>query len=104
MARITLIYVAATLVDDPVVIALVIMAQLLPSGAFGAFIGPLADRVSKRALLIGSDVARVVVVLAMIPALRSVGLLVVLILLEGVGKAFFETARIAAIPKIIGSP
>ncbi|MEU1395746.1 MFS transporter [Micromonospora zamorensis] len=104
MSRITLIYVASTLVDNPAVIALVIMAQLLPSGVFGAFIGPLADRVSKRALLIGSDLARIVIVLAMIPALRSVSLLLVLILLEGVGKAFFETARISAIPKIIGSP
>ncbi|WP_422739546.1 MFS transporter [Micromonospora sp. WMMD729] len=104
MSRITLIYVAATLVDNPAVIALVIMAQLLPSGVLGAFIGPLADRVSKRVLLIGADLGRIVIVLAMIPALRSVSLLLVLILLEGVGKAFFETARIAAIPKIIGSP
>ncbi|GAA2393199.1 MFS transporter [Nonomuraea africana] len=79
-----------------------IVAQLLPSGVLGAFVGPVADRLPKRVLLIGSDLARVLIVLAMIPALGSAWLLLVLIFLEGVGKAFFETARIAAIPKIVG--
>lgn len=103
MSKITLIYVAATVTDEPVVfISLVIIAQLLPSGVLGAFIGPLADRLPKRVLLIGADLARVVIVLAMIAALHSMWLLLALILLEGVGKAFFETARMAAIPKIVG--
>ncbi|MEV4160776.1 MFS transporter [Nonomuraea dietziae] len=103
ITRVTLIYVAATLTDAPVVlIALVIVAQLLPSGVLGAFVGPVTDRLPKRVLLIGSDLARVLIVLAMIPALGSAWLLLVLIFLEGVGKAFFETARIAAIPKIVG--
>ncbi|MEU4546189.1 MFS transporter [Nonomuraea dietziae] len=103
ITRVTLIYVAASLTDAPVVlIALVIVAQLLPSGVLGAFVGPVTDRLPKRVLLIGSDLARVLIVLAMIPALGSAWLLLVLIFLEGVGKAFFETARIAAIPKIVG--
>ncbi|MGV9310135.1 MFS transporter [Nonomuraea sp. NPDC003727] len=103
ITKVTLIYVAATLTDAPVVlIALVVVAQLLPSGILGAFVGPLADRLPKRVLLIGSDLARALIVLAMIPALRSAWLLLALIFLEGLGKAFFETARIAAIPKIVG--
>lgn len=104
IVKITLIYVAATLTDAPtLLISLVIIAQLLPSGVFGAFVGPLADRVPKRVLLIGADLARVGIVLAMIPALHSAWLLLTLIFLEGVGKAFFETARISAIPVIVGS-
>jgi MFS family permease len=102
MTRVTLIYVTATLTEDPVMIALIVLAQLLPSGLLGAFVGPLADRVSKRTLLVGADLARIVVVLAMILALDSVWLLVALTFLQGVGKAFFETARIAAVPKIVG--
>ncbi|RCG26198.1 MFS transporter [Sphaerisporangium album] len=102
-ARVTLIYVAATLTDAPaLLIALVILAQMLPAGVLAAFIGPLADHVPARVLLVGSDLARVVIVLAMIPARGSAWLLLLLILLEGVGKAFFETARISAIPKIVG--
>lgn len=104
IVRITLIYVAATLSDAPVlVITLVVLAQLLPTGALGAFVGPLADRLSPRVLLVGSDLARVLIVLAMIPAQRSLALLLLLILLEGVGKAFFETARISAIPRFVGN-
>src|SRR5687767_11211443 len=104
MARITLIYVAATLSDAPAaLIALVIIAQLLPTGVLGVFAGPLTDRLPKRVLLVGSDLARVVIVLAMIPALGSSWLLLALIFLEGLGKTFFETARIAAIPAIVGN-
>ncbi|CCH32065.1 MFS transporter [Actinosynnema sp. NPDC047251] len=104
MARITLIYVAATLTDAPTaLIALVIIAQLLPTGVLGVFAGPLTDRLPKRVLLVGSDLARVAIVLAMIPALHSTTLLLVLIFLEGLGKTFFETARIAAIPAIVGA-
>ncbi|MEJ2853297.1 MULTISPECIES: MFS transporter [unclassified Saccharothrix] len=103
MARVTLIYVAATLTDAPTaLIALVIIAQLLPTGVLGVFAGPLTDRLPKRVLLVGSDLVRVVIVLAMIPALGSAWLLLALILLEGLAKTFFETARIAAIPAIVG--
>lgn len=102
MTRIVLIYVVATLTRNPVVIALVVMAQLLPMGVLGAFIGPVIDRLPKRTLLIGSDLARLVIVLAMIPALDSVWLLLVLILLQGVGKTVFENARIAALPLFVG--
>ncbi|WP_157252168.1 MFS transporter [Nonomuraea typhae] len=102
MTRVTLIFLAGRVTDSPVVISLVVLSQLLPSGVLGAFVGPLADRLPARWLLIGADLARVPVVLAMIPVLDSVGLLLALILLEGVGKAVFETARITAIPRIVG--
>lgn len=103
MTRVTLIFLAARLTDSPVVISLVVLSQLLPSGVLGAFVGPLADRLPARRLLIGADLVRVPVVLAMIPALDSIGLLLALILLEGAGKAVFETARITAIPQFVGN-
>lgn len=102
MTRVTLVFLAARLTDSPVVIALVVLSQLLPSGVLGAFVGPLADRLPARMLLIGSDLVRVPIVLAMIPALDSIAMLLALILLEGAGKAVFETARITAIPKVVG--
>lgn len=101
MTRVTLIWVAADITDSPIMIALVVFAQLMPSGVLGAFVGPLADRFSKRSLMVGSDLARLVIVLAMIPFLDSIWALLALALLEGVGKAFFETARIAAVPDIV---
>jgi MFS family permease len=104
IAKITVVYVAATLTDAPALfIAAVVIAQLLPSGILGTFIGPLVDRMSPRVLLVGADLARFGIVLAMIPAVDNAGLLLTLIFLEGVGKSVFETARMAAIPKVVGS-
>jgi MFS family permease len=104
IAKVTVIYVAATLTDAPALfIAAVVIAQLVPSGILGTFIGPLVDRMSPRTLLVGADLARVVIVLAMIPGAHHAVLLLVLIFLEGLGKAVFETARMAAIPKVVGS-
>ncbi|MGN9766443.1 MFS transporter [Micromonospora sp. SD12] len=103
IAKVTVIFVAADLTDSPALfIAAIVIAQLLPSGVLGTFIGPLVDRMSPRVLLVGADLARVVIVLAMIFAVDSAWLLVVLIFLEGLGKAVFETARMAAIPKVVG--
>jgi len=102
MARVLLLFVVAQLTHDPAMVALVVLVQLLPSGLMGAFIGPLVDRLSKRSLLVGADLIRVVIVLAMIPALHSAWALLALLFLEGIGKAVFETARIAAVPSIVG--
>ncbi|WP_084955582.1 MFS transporter [Thermoactinospora rubra] len=102
MAKVTLVYLVARASGSPLVISLVVLLQLLPSGVLGAFVGPLADRLPKRALLVWADLARVPIVLAMIPFLDSVPMLLALTLLEGLGKAFFETARIAAVPAIVG--
>ncbi|WP_406085462.1 MFS transporter [Streptomyces virginiae] len=102
ITKITLIYVVATETDDPVLyVSLVVIAQLLPFGVLGAFVGPLADRLPARLLMVGSDLVRVVLVLAMIVVRDSPLLLLVLILLSGIAKAFFETARITAIPLIV---
>ncbi|MFB6820343.1 MFS transporter [Streptomyces virginiae] len=102
ITKITLIYVVATETDDPVLyVSLVVIAQLLPFGVLGAFVGPLADRLPARLLMVGSDLVRVALVLAMIVVRDSPLLLLVLILLSGIAKAFFETARITAIPLIV---
>ncbi|MFD3872117.1 MFS transporter [Streptomyces sp. NPDC058623] len=102
ITKITLIYVVATKTDNPVLyVSLVVVAQLLPSGVLGAFVGPLADRIPARVLMVGSDLARAVLALLMIVVGDSPLLLLVLILLSGIGKSFFETARITAIPLIV---
>ncbi|QFU88624.1 MFS transporter [Amycolatopsis sp. YIM 10] len=101
MTRITLIYVTAQLTGSPSMIAVVVFAQLLPQGALGAFAGPLIDRLPKRAVLVTADLTRSLVVGSMIFFTDSIWTLLALILLSGVGTAFFETARIAAVPTIV---
>ncbi|MEV5972175.1 MFS transporter [Streptomyces sp. NPDC051921] len=102
VTKITLIYVVATETERPVLyVSLVVVAQLLPSGMLGVFVGPLADRVPARVLMVASDLVRAVLALLMI-AVRDEPLpLLALILLSGIGKAFFETARLTAIPLIV---
>jgi MFS family permease len=102
MTRITLIYVVARETDSPATIALVVFSQMLPSGALGALVGPLVDRLPTYAVLVTADLVRMGIVLAMIPFLGSVGALLALILAQGVASVFFETARIAAVPRIVG--
>ncbi|MEU3073537.1 MFS transporter [Streptomyces laurentii] len=102
ITKITLIYVVATGTSNPVLyVSLVVIAQLLPSGVLGAFVGPLADRVPARVLMVGSDLVRAVLALLMIAVRDSPLPLLALILLSGIGKAVFETARISAVPLIV---
>ncbi|MDH2389217.1 MFS transporter [Streptomyces sp. HNM0663] len=102
ITKITLIYVVATETANPVLyVSLVVIAQLLPSGVLGAFVGPLADRLPARLLMVGSDLVRAVLALAMIAVRDAPLLLLTLILLSGAAKAVFETARITAIPLIV---
>ncbi|WP_418960767.1 MFS transporter [Streptomyces tritici] len=102
ITKITLIYVVATETENPVLyVSLVVIAQMLPSGVLGAFVGPLADRMPARVLMVGSDLVRAVLALMMIAVRDSPVLLLVLILLSGIGKSFFETARLTAIPLIV---
>ncbi|WP_406864660.1 MFS transporter [Streptomyces sp. HUAS MG47] len=102
ITKVTLIYVMATETGNPVLyVSLVVLAQMLPSGVLGAFVGPLADRIPARVLMVGSDLIRAALALLMIAVRDSPLLLLVLILLSGIGKSFFETARLSAIPLIV---
>jgi len=101
--RVAVIYIAAHLTTSPALfVSLVVFMQLLPSGILSVFIGPFVDRISPRVLLVGSDLFRFVVVVLMTLVTQSPMLLVILIFMEGIGKAVFETARLAAIPKVVG--
>ncbi|MFT4412398.1 MFS transporter [Fredinandcohnia humi] len=102
ITRIAITYLVATLSKDPLAIGFVIFAQLLPTAVFGIFLGPIADRYSRKWLMIGSDLYRMVIVLFMIGYHDSVPVLIGLIVLQGFGSAIFEPARSASIPEIVG--
>ncbi|PMB02574.1 hypothetical protein CEN49_25265 [Fischerella thermalis CCMEE 5273] len=103
ITRMALIYIVSQLTKDPFMIALVIFSQLIPSAVLGVFVGPITDRYSKRWIMIGADMARAMLILLMLFFQQSVGILLLLVFLVGVGKTFFEPARVASIPKIIGN-
>lgn len=102
ITRIAVIYLIATLSKDPLMIGLVIFAQLLPTAVFGIFFGPLADKYSRKWLMVISDLYRMMIILLMIPFHDSVPILIILIALQGIGSALFDPARSASIPDLVG--
>lgn len=98
----TVLFLIGTTVENPLLIGFVFVAQLLPTVILGPLIGPLIDKYSSRKMMIFSDVFRCFMVLSMILFVDKPLVLICLTLLQGIGTAFFEPARMASIPIIVG--
>src|SRR6266550_1983815 len=81
-------------------IAALLIADLLPTFAIGVFAGPLIDRLSRRALMIGSDLVRFCAFVAL-TFTTSATQIVVLALIVGVATGFFRPAVYAAVPNLV---
>ncbi|HEY7513400.1 MAG TPA: MFS transporter, partial [Vicinamibacteria bacterium] len=79
------------------------LAQMAPWVLVGPWSGVLADRFDRKRLLVASDLARVVVVLLLIPAARAERLSAVLglALLHFAFASVFEPARAALLPRLV---
>lgn len=73
---------------------------LLPSVVVGLAAGPVIDRVSRKGLLIGADLARLGVFVAL-PFVNSVSLIVGLAAVAGVANSFFRPAVLAGLPNLV---
>lgn len=84
-------------------VGLAVVLQVLPHTFAAPTAGVVNDRISRRAIMIGADIARFFIVLGML-LVRTPGmvwLVYPLLLLETVGAAFFEPAHSAVIPNIV---
>ena len=83
-------------------IAIAVVLQVLPQFFVAPAAGIVNDRASRRRVMIAADLARAVIVVAMLVAARTgiVGLIYVLLFLETVMWAFFEPGRSAVVPNI----
>src|SRR5918911_1107815 len=86
-------------------VGLVLVARFLPSVIVGPASGVIADRFSRRSIMIMSDVVRAVVVLGflLVRSREHLWLVYVLTVIQLVFSTFFEPARTAAIPSIVES-
>ena len=75
-------------------------AAILPSAFIGLIGGPLVDRLSRKRLLVGSDLLRLAV-FAALPFAGGPGTVVGLALVAGVGDAFFRPALLAGVPNLV---
>jgi MFS family permease len=84
-------------------VALAVVLQVLPQTFAAPTAGVVNDRVSRKAVMIGADIARFFVVLGMLGA-RTPGmvwLVYPLLFVETVGAAFFEPAHSSVVPNIV---
>jgi len=84
-------------------VALIMVARFLPSVIMGPLSGVVADRFSRRWIMIASDVLRALVVLGFLLVRRpdQMWLIYVLTVLQLGFSSFFEPAKTASIPSIV---
>src|SRR5438477_7110852 len=95
--------IALTLTGSTRSVALIMVARFLPSVVMGPLSGVVADRFSRRTVMIASDIVRAVVVLGFLFVRRpdQMWLVYVLTVLQLAFSTFFEPAKTAAIPSIV---
>jgi MFS family permease len=77
-----------------------LVANILPAVFLGLLLGPLVDRFSRKGLMIGSDLGRLAVFVAL-PFTHSATATVVLAAAAGIGNAFFRPAVLAGLPNLV---
>ena len=81
-------------------VALLFLVTFMPRIFVGLFIGPLIDRLSRKTLIVGSDVVRLVV-FAVLPFAHHPGTMIVLAAISGIADSFFRPAVFAGAPNLV---
>lgn len=86
-------------------VALIMVARFLPTVVLSPLAGVIADRFSRRWIMIGSDIMRAIVVLGFLFVRRpdQMWLVYVLTVFQLAFSSFFEPAKTAAIPSIVSN-
>jgi MFS family permease len=77
-----------------------LIADILPAVFIGLLLGPLVDRLLRKGLMIGSDLCRLGVFVAL-PFTTSAAQIVVLAAVAGIGNGFFRPAVLAGVPNLV---
>lgn len=78
----------------------VLLAEFLPTIVIGLALGPLLDRLSRRMLVVASDVGRAAV-FAALPFVGTPAAIVGLAALAGIANGFFRPAVFAGLPNLV---
>ena len=107
IARVAIALLVLSQSGSPLLAAATFAISFVPSLLGSALLGPLADRFSRRTLMLGADLGRAVTVgliaLLAVPGV-SVWLLFGLLFLSEFFTPLFGSARLASIPDVLGSP
>ena len=100
LALIALIVSIKDLTASGIWVAALLIADFLPIVLIGLLLGPLVDRLSRRRLMIMSDLVRCGV-FAVLPFVHEAGSIVVLAAIAGVATGFFMPAANASLPNLV---
>ena len=81
-------------------VSALLIAEFLPAVVVGLFLGPLLDRISRRGLMIVSDVVRAGVFFTL-PFANTAGQIVGLAAIAGLATGFFRPAVYAGLPNLV---
>jgi MFS family permease len=81
-------------------LAALLIADFLPIVVIGIALGPLVDRLSRRRLMVVSDVVRAAIFVAL-PLVDRPALIVALAAVNGVATGFFRPAAWAGLPNLV---
>jgi MFS family permease len=81
-------------------VSALLIADVLPAVLIGLLAGPLVDRLSRKGLMIGSDLLRAAIFCAL-PFASSAAMIVALAALAGVGTGLFRPAVYAGLPNLV---
>ena len=81
-------------------VSALLIADVLPAVVIGLLAGPLVDRLSRKGLMIGSDLLRAGI-FVLLPFASSATVIVALAALAGVGTGLFRPAVYAGLPNLV---
>lgn len=81
-------------------VSAVLLVEFLPPVFVGLTLGPLLDRLERRNLMVGADIARAAV-FALLPFATSAGQIVALAAVAGLATGFFRPALYAGVPNLV---
>jgi hypothetical protein len=95
----------ASQTKDPLLVALAALQQRLPWLLFGLWAGVLADRLDRRMLVVGVDLARAgvlaVLTATIVTGTVGIGVILVAMLLLGAAEVFADTASQTLLPMVV---
>ena len=81
-------------------VSALLIVEFLPLVVIGLVAGPLIDRIHRRSILVGADLARAAVFLTL-PFATGAFQIVLLALVAGIATSFFRPAQYAALPNVV---